>query len=133
MSELLKTIITFSAPSPPTNNSDNQLQINNNFARQLANEEVVNKLLKFILDVVPIKYYDENDVKGDIETNHLPNIDNDESLPNSYSATSSLTSIISIYVELIRKNNADFSEPHLFHTLRNKLITVQQSRLINRE
>ena len=128
MSELLKTIITFSAPSPPTNNSDNQLQINNNFARQLANEEVVNKLLKFILDVVPIKYYDENDVKGDIETNHLPNIDNDESLPNSYSATSSLTSIISIYVELIRKNNADFSEPHLFHTLRNKLITVQQSQ-----
>ncbi|KAG9123455.1 hypothetical protein FRC07_014913, partial [Ceratobasidium sp. 392] len=49
--------------------------------------------------------------------------------PNAESATSSLTQIISIFVELIRKNNSDYFEPYLFHTLRNRLMQIQQQHL----
>jgi serine/threonine-protein phosphatase 6 regulatory subunit 3 len=48
------------------------------------------------------------------------------SLPNAESATSSVVNIISVIIELIRKNNTDYSEPYLFHTLRNRLIQIQQ-------
>ncbi|KAG8733903.1 hypothetical protein FRC11_000457 [Ceratobasidium sp. 423] len=51
------------------------------------------------------------------------------SLPNAESATSSVTHIVSIFVELIRKNNSDYFEPYLFHTLRNRLMQVQQQHL----
>lgn len=125
VSELLKTVITFSAPSPPTANGDNQIYISNNFARQLGSDDVVKKLIEFILDDVPIG---EEVKEGDVSTNHLPDSSNDHSYEKNASVTSSLISILSIYIELIRKNNADFSEPHLFHTLRNKLITLQQSQ-----
>jgi serine/threonine-protein phosphatase 6 regulatory subunit 3 len=50
-------------------------------------------------------------------------------LPSAESATSSLTQIISIFVELIRKNNSDYFEPYLFHTLRNRLMQIQQHHL----
>ncbi|KAF8607974.1 SAPS-domain-containing protein [Ceratobasidium sp. AG-I] len=50
-------------------------------------------------------------------------------LPTAESATSSLTQIISIFVELIRKNNSDYFEPYLFHTLRNRLMQIQQHHL----
>ncbi|QRV72459.1 hypothetical protein RhiJN_00473 [Ceratobasidium sp. AG-Ba] len=50
-------------------------------------------------------------------------------LPNAESATSSLTQIISIFVELIRKNNSDYFEPYLFHTLRDRLMRIQQQHL----
>lgn len=50
-------------------------------------------------------------------------------LPNAETATSSLTQIISIFVELIRKNNSDYFEPYLFHTLRNRLMQIQQHHL----
>ncbi|KAI6005448.1 SIT4 phosphatase-associated protein-domain-containing protein [Pisolithus albus] len=45
---------------------------------------------------------------------------------NIHSATSSVVHSISIIIELIRKNNSDFFEPYLFHTLRNRLMQVQQ-------
>ncbi|TIB63592.1 hypothetical protein E3P78_01674 [Wallemia ichthyophaga] len=129
VSDLMKTVITFSAPSPPAANGDNQIFISNNLARQLASDDLVNKLINFILDDVPVGNKVDS---GDISTNHLPDSINDSSNePNNEkfaSVTSSLISILSIYIELIRKNNADFSEPHLFHTLRNKLITIQQSQ-----
>ncbi|CAE6471581.1 unnamed protein product [Rhizoctonia solani] len=50
-------------------------------------------------------------------------------LPNAESATSSVTHIVSIFVELIRKNNSDYFEPYLFHTLRNRLMQIQQQHL----
>ncbi|CAE6525097.1 unnamed protein product [Rhizoctonia solani] len=50
-------------------------------------------------------------------------------LPNAESATSSVTHIVSIFVELIRKNNSDYFEPYLFHTLRNRLMQIQQQLL----
>lgn len=33
---------------------------------------------------------------------------------------------LGVVIELIRKNNSDYFEPYLFHTLRNRLIQVQQ-------
>ncbi|TIB73962.1 SAPS-domain-containing protein [Wallemia mellicola] len=122
VADLLKTVITFSAPSPPTANPDNQIYISNNFARQLGSENVIEKLISYILDDIPI---DKSLKDGDISTNHLPDVENNDKIA---SVTSSLISILSVYIELIRKNNADFSEPHLFHTLRNKLINIQQSQ-----
>ena len=48
--------------------------------------------------------------------------------PSIASATSSLCNGINVLIELIRKNNSDFSEPHLFHTTRNRLIILQQQQ-----
>lgn len=42
------------------------------------------------------------------------------------SATSSLVTVISVFIELIRKNNSDYFEQHLFHTLRTHLLQRQQ-------
>ncbi|PFH48504.1 hypothetical protein AMATHDRAFT_65352 [Amanita thiersii Skay4041] len=46
--------------------------------------------------------------------------------PTVESATSSVVNTISIIIELIRKNNSDYFEPYLFHSLRNRLIQIQQ-------
>lgn len=60
----------------------------------------------------------------------LPLDDDDEygppSYPNAESTTSSVVQSICIIIELIRQNNSDYFEPYLFHTLRNRLIHVQQ-------
>ncbi|CAE6397243.1 unnamed protein product [Rhizoctonia solani] len=50
-------------------------------------------------------------------------------LPDAESATSSVIHIVSIFVELIRKNNSDYFEPYLFHTLRSRLMQIQQQHL----
>ena len=50
-------------------------------------------------------------------------------LPDRQSCASSVTHAISIIIELIRKNNSDYFEPYLFHTLRNRLIHVQQQQV----
>lgn len=47
-------------------------------------------------------------------------------LPSHASINSSFCNIINIFIELIRKNNSDFAEPHLFHTMRNRLIRLKQ-------
>ncbi|PWN52971.1 SAPS-domain-containing protein [Violaceomyces palustris] len=41
-------------------------------------------------------------------------------------STSSLVTCISVFIELIRKNNSDYFEQHLFHTLRTHLLQRQQ-------
>ena len=52
--------------------------------------------------------------------------DEEEKLPSQESTTSSVVQSICIIIELIRQNNSDYFEPYLFHTLRNRLIQVQQ-------
>jgi serine/threonine-protein phosphatase 6 regulatory subunit 3 len=44
-------------------------------------------------------------------------------------STSSLLQVSSVLIELMRKNNSDFFEPYLFHTLRHRLIQIQQQYL----
>lgn len=64
-------------------------------------------------------------VKEEAVAPELP-VDEPVRLPNRDSATSSVVHSIAVVIELIRKNNSDYFEPYLFHTLRNRLIQVQQ-------
>lgn len=50
-------------------------------------------------------------------------------LPSIASVTSSFCQSITILIELIRKNNSDYSEPYLFHSIRNRLMGMQQRKV----
>ena len=125
VAELIKGIISMSAPSPAAGLSEG-LQTglaSNRFARELASRENVQILMDHIL-------YDFKDISPDPSDNTL---EDDESsrpttpaLPNYDSAMSSIVNSICMVIELIRQNNSDYFEPYLFHTLRNRLIQAQQ-------
>ena len=53
-------------------------------------------------------------------------------LPSIGSTTSSFCQSITILIELIRKNNSDYSEPYLFHSIRNRLMGMQQRKVETR-
>ena len=95
----------------------------NRFARELAQRESISKLMEYIL-------YDFGNVASqDDEPGSTEDLENPHAiirLPTLESATSSVVHSISIIIELIRKNNSDYFEPYLFHTLRNRLIQIQQ-------
>lgn len=87
---------------------------NNRFARELVSDEHIAKLVGFMLE-------EEQASAGDATPRtKSPVLSLAES---AVGKTSSLVSVISILIELIRKNNSDYSEPHLFHTLRNGLMS----------
>lgn len=124
VAELIKGIISMSAPSPTAGLSDG-LQTglaSNRFARELASRENVQILVGHIL-------YDFKDIP-DLSDNTLeddePSRPTTPALPNYDSATSSIVNSICMIIELIRQNNSDYFEPYLFHTLRNRLIQAQQ-------
>lgn len=48
------------------------------------------------------------------------------SVPSADAAPSSFVNCVGVFIELIRKNNSDYFEQHLFHTLRNYLLLRQQ-------
>src|SRR6267142_782443 len=125
VAELIKGIISMSAPSPAAGLSEG-LQTglaSNRFARELASRETVQILVDHIL-------YDFEDISPD-PSSDTPEDDQlsrptTPTLPNYDSATSSIVNSICMVIELIRQNNSDYFEPYLFHTLRNRLIQVQQ-------
>ncbi|KAG6829186.1 hypothetical protein H0H92_005386 [Tricholoma furcatifolium] len=119
VAELIKNIISMATPSPGTNLAEGLQNgpASNRFARELALKENVERLVSYILldfEAPPTREADEDD---DSKSQHLPNFD---------SQTSSVINSISMIVELIRKNNSDFFEPYLFHTLRNRLMEVHR-------
>ena len=123
VSELIKGIISMASPSPGAGLTDNLQNgpASNRFARELARHDNVSKLVDYILaDYGPEPDEDLNDA---MEEPRTPKI---QTLPTSTSSASSVVLSISIIVELIRKNNSDYFEPYLFHTLRNRLIQIQQ-------
>ena len=123
VSELIKGIISMASPSPGAGLTDNLQNgpASNRFARELARHDNVSKLVDYILaDYGPEPDEDLNDA---MEESRTPKI---QTLPTSTSSASSVVLSISIIVELIRKNNSDYFEPYLFHTLRNRLIQIQQ-------
>ena len=123
VSELIKGIISMASPSPGAGLTDNLQNgpASNRFARELARHDNVSKLVDYILaDYGPEPDEDLNDA---MEGPRTPKI---QTLPTSASSASSVVLSISIIVELIRKNNSDYFEPYLFHTLRNRLIQIQQ-------
>ncbi|KAF9242109.1 SIT4 phosphatase-associated protein-domain-containing protein [Melanogaster broomeanus] len=96
VSELIKGIISMAAPSPGAGLTEGLQNgpASNRFARELAHSDSISTLVGYIL-------YD---------------FKMDQPLPPS------VVHSISIIIELIRKNNSDYFEPYLFHTLRNRLI-----------
>ena len=152
VSELIKGIILMSAPAPP-NGASNDLSppASNRFARQLVSNENTTKLIAYLFDDFPLdppREPAETFVDTPLDSSDPPpqvvlssSSDSSErslspvpsTLPNVASATSSLIHSISIMIELIRKNNSDYFEPYLFHTLRNRLIHIQQQQQLQRE
>ncbi|KAI0748433.1 SIT4 phosphatase-associated protein-domain-containing protein [Daedaleopsis nitida] len=112
VADLIKGIISMAAPSPAAGISDglNHLPASNVFARELAHRDNVSKLISYILN----EFGPHSADKG-------------KSADGQESASSSVVQSICIIIELIRQNNSDYFEPYLFHTLRNRLIQVQQT------
>jgi len=133
VAELIKGIISMATPSPGAGLTEGLQNgpASNRFARELAHPNSVSKLTDYMLNdfggdqgtvtsrIIPD---DAENISGRLDSNESAN----SILPNIQSATSSVIHSISIIIELIRKNNSDYFEPYLFHTLRNRLIQVQQ-------
>ena len=121
VAELIKGIISMAAPSPAAGISDglNHPPASNVFARELAHRDSVTKLVSFILyDFAP----GAEDKGSAIDVSYTPE-----------SAASSVIQSICIIIELIRQNNSDYFEPYLFHTVRTRLIQVQQQLQMNQD
>lgn len=125
IAELIKNIVSMAAPSPTAGMENSQIgPASNRFARELARGDIVQTLVDYMLTefgpdpAVPDEASGEQD--NDAHSAKPP------SFPNFESSTSSVLHSICIIIELIRQNNSDFFEPYLFHTLRNRLIQVQQ-------
>jgi serine/threonine-protein phosphatase 6 regulatory subunit 3 len=127
VAELIKGIISMATPSPGACLTEGLQNgpASNRFARELAHRDSVSKLVGYMLNdfglgsvISSRETAQSSDERADTNA-HPP-------LPNVQSATSSVVHSISIIIELIRKNNSDYFEPYLFHTLRNRLIQVQQ-------
>ncbi|EMD38130.1 hypothetical protein CERSUDRAFT_113278 [Gelatoporia subvermispora B] len=133
VSELIKGIISMAAPSPAAGLSDGlgNGPASNRFARELAHRDSVSKLVSYILCDFEAEPADESEDAEDAATR----TDSQEAgaQPDPECATSSVVQSICIIIELIRQNNSDYFEPYLFHTLRNRLIQVQQSLQMNTE
>ena len=136
-SDLMKSIINLCAPTPFNPHGGNAMEQqagqgvqspgmrDTRLVRDLASRTSLLTLIGFMLDKVELSDRDWKGVNGDPSPAD-PFITHP--LPSIASAASSLSHICNILVELVRRNNSDFSEPHLFHTLRNRLMSV---RLLN--
>ncbi len=107
IAELIKGIISLATPSPGSSVTDGVQNgtSSNLFARELARRESISLLVGYSL----------RDFGPDPENEDL-----------FESSTSSVIQSVGVIIELIRKNNSDYFEPYLFHTLRNRLMQVQQ-------
>lgn len=116
VAELIKGIISMAAPSPGVGLTDGMGNgpASNRFARELAHRDSILKLTGYILSSMP-------QAPPPSHGEDLP-----RTLPDAESIISSVVQSICIIIELIRQNNSDYFEPYLFHTLRNRLIQVQQ-------
>lgn len=128
VTDLIKGIISMATPSPGAGLTEGLQNgpASNRFARELARPESISRLVSYMLydfdtlpeDPAPTTPTTATGVEDIRSSSH--------DFPNRESATSSIVHSISVVVELIRKNNSDYFEPYLFHTLRNRLIQVQQ-------
>ncbi|KAG9318917.1 SIT4 phosphatase-associated protein-domain-containing protein [Chiua virens] len=123
VSELIKGIISMAAPSPGAGLTEGLQNgpASNRFARELAHRDSISMLAGYILHDFEADQPLVRPSSDSADDNPPPS-----ELPNGHSATSSVIHSISVIIELIRKNNSDYFEPYLFHTLRNRLIQVQQ-------
>ncbi|KAI0080509.1 SAPS-domain-containing protein [Panus rudis PR-1116 ss-1] len=127
VADLIKGIISMAAPSPGAGLGDGMGNVppSNRFARELAHRDSVTKLTRNILSEFP-KTPETSPSQPATANSDAPGYNDEPPLPNAESTTSSIVQSICIIIELIRQNNSDYFEPYLFHTLRNRLIQVQQ-------
>ena len=135
VSDLLKTIISLATPSPGAGITEglHNGPASNLLVRELASKKRAETLVGYMLSEFTreaCKTPTESNSKTDDDHHHhgLGYESDDCSLPSpTYeSSISSIVQSMGLLVELIRKNNSDYFEPYLFHTLRNRLIQVQQ-------
>ena len=133
--ELLKAIITLCAPAPFNPGGGNALgqqdgqkeqaagMRDNRLIRELVTTTSLQTMLGYMLDDIELS---DKEWKGlDGTGNHPGDPFVIHPLPSIASATSSLSHICNILVEIVRRNNSDFSEPQLFHMLRQRLMILQ--------
>lgn len=123
VTDLVKSIISMATPSPGVGLTEGLQNgpASNRFARELATKEKATKLANYMLtDFSP------DTCNTPTEDTITEEEDGRLSSPTFESSTSSVVQSIAVIIELIRKNNSDYFEPYLFHTLRNRLIQVQQ-------
>jgi len=124
IADLIKNIISLATPSPGVGLTDGTANgpPSNRFARELAAKGNVTKLVDYML----MNFSEESCKTPTGSTSYEKEEDEISHRPTFESHISSVVQSIAVVVELIRKNNSDYSEPYLFHTLRNRLIQVQQ-------
>lgn len=135
--DLLKITVSICAPqtqpfNPNGGNAQEQAgpgqSKDNRLIRDMVSAESVSSMVGFMLDPLELTDRDWKGLNGDDSSSPAdPFVVHP--LPSIASASSSLSQICAIMVELIRRNNSDFSEPHLFHTLRNRLMSIKAERL----
>ncbi|KAF8884827.1 SIT4 phosphatase-associated protein-domain-containing protein [Infundibulicybe gibba] len=131
VAELIKGIISMATPSPGAGLTEGLQNgpASNRFARELAHKNSISTLVSYILhDFGPSSKDPPNTENSTSDTST-----SGKERPSPESSTSSVVHSISIIIELIRKNNSDYFEPYLFHTLRNRLIQVQQQMHLQSE
>ncbi|KAF9261231.1 SAPS-domain-containing protein [Marasmius fiardii PR-910] len=125
--DMLNAIIAMATPSPGAAVMAEQPQAglaSNLFARELARPEYISRLIVYIFQ----------DFSSDRNPSLADDDDEDEAepgkqalaLPKFEYASSSAVLAMGVVSELIRKNNSDYFEPYLFHTLRHRLLQVQK-------
>ena len=131
VSDLLKTIISLATPSPGAGITEGLQNgpASNLLVRELASKKRVETLVGYMLSELSRETCKTPTAQSREEFDHgLAHETDDCALPSpTYdSYISSIVQSMGLLVELIRKNNSDYFEPYLFHTLRNRLIQVQQ-------
>jgi SIT4-associating protein SAP185/190 len=138
-SDLLRGIIGVCAPAPfdPATVVDENAgpggpnSKNNRLIRDLVSEESISKMTGFMLDDIELSDMNWKGLNGEGAEPSPADPFVVHPLPSISSATSSLSHVCMILVELIRRNNTDYSEPHLFHTLRLRLMKVRDQQVKN--
>ena len=142
VSDLLKSIISLATPSPGAGITEglHNGPASNLLVRELASKKRAETLVGYMLSEFsreacktptasnPKEEKEDDESKTDERGLEEHERRDDCSLPCSTyeSCISSIVQSMGLLVELIRKNNSDYFEPYLFHTLRNRLIQVQQ-------
>ncbi|RXK35273.1 hypothetical protein M231_07471 [Tremella mesenterica] len=137
-SEVLNSVITLCVPLPFNPSGGNGMEQqngeglnrarDNRLIRELVSEPSITTLIGYMLDELPLSDKDWKGVNDDLSKISPEDPFIIHPLPSIASATTSFTHICHILTEVIRRNNSDFAEPHLFHTFRNRLMTIRQHR-----
>lgn len=137
--DLLKGIVSVCAPVPfdPTGgNAEEQAggpggagSKNNRLIRDMVSPENVSSMIGYMLDNIELSDRDWKGLNDEGADSSPADPFIVHPLPSVSSASSSLSQICMLLIELIRRNNSDFSEPHLFHTLRNRLMNIRTQQL----